>query len=49
MEKKSGTNFLNSHHQPLKITEDICVFGMAATPESKKKMYMEYHPQLIKG
>ena len=47
--KESGTNYLNSHHQPLKITEDICVFGMAATTESKKKMYMEYHPQMIKG
>ena len=29
--KESGTNFLNYHHQPLKITEDICIFGMAAT------------------
>ena len=47
--KESGTNFLNSHHQPLKITEDICIFGMAATTESKKKVYMEYHPQMIKG
>ena len=47
--KESGTNYLNSHHQPLKITEDICVFGMAATTESKKKKYMEYHPQMIKG
>ena len=39
--KESGTNYLNSHHQPLKITEDICVFGMAATTESKKKNVYE--------
>lgn len=48
-QKDSGTNFLNAHHQPLKITEDICVFGYAATTESKKGVYMTYNPQMRQG
>ena len=48
-QKDSGTNFLNAHHQPLKITEDICVFGQAATTESKKGLYLAYNPQMRKG
>lgn len=48
-EKDNGTNFLNAHHQPLKITEDICVFGKAATTESKKGVYLNYNPQMRKG
>lgn len=48
-QKDSGTNFLNAHHQPLKITEDICVFGYAATTESKKGIYLNYNPQMRQG
>ena len=48
-QKDSGSNFLNAHHQPLKITEDICVFGYAATTESKKGVYLAYNPQMRKG
>lgn len=48
-QKESGSNFLNAHHQPLKITEDICVFGYAATTESKKGVYMVYNPQMRQG
>lgn len=48
-QKDSGSNFLNAHHQPLKITEDICVFGYAATTESKKGIYLEYNPQMRQG
>ena len=47
--KDSGTNFLAAHHQPLKITEDICVFGQAAITESKKGVYLAYNPQMRKG
>src|SRR5574344_1125838 len=48
-QKDSGTNFLNAHHQPLKVTEDICVFGKSATTESKTGVYMEYNPQMRSG
>ena len=48
-QKDSGSNFLNAHHQPLKITEDICVFGQWATTESKRGEYLNYNPQMRKG
>lgn len=48
-QKDNGSNFLNAHHQPLKITEDICVFGFAATTESKKGVYLNYNPQMRQG
>lgn len=48
-QKDSGTNFLNAHHQPLKVTEDICVFGQAATTESKRGVYLNYNPQMRQG
>lgn len=46
--KDNGTNFLNSHYQPLKVTEDICVFGTGyVTPASNKKLI--YNPQFSEG
>lgn len=47
-EKDNATNFLNSHFQPMKITEDICVFGTGATSYSKKDN-MIYNPQFEEG
>ena len=47
-EKDNATNFLNSHFQPMKITEDICVFGTGATSYSKKGN-MIYNPQFEEG
>ncbi len=47
-EKDNGTNFMNSHYQPLKITEDICVFGEGATSYSKKGNLI-YNPQMTEG
>jgi site-specific DNA-methyltransferase (adenine-specific) len=47
-EKDNGTNFLNSHYQPLKVTEDICVFGTGATSNSPKGN-MIYNPQFESG
>ena len=47
-EKDNATNFLNSHYQPMKITEDICVFGTGATSYSKNEN-MIYNPQYEKG
>ena len=48
-EKELGTNFLAAHHQPMKITEDICVFGLAAITENKRGVYLDYNPQMRKG
>jgi site-specific DNA-methyltransferase (adenine-specific) len=48
-EKDNGTNFMNSHHQPLKITEDICVFGIGATSYVKSGEYLIYNPQFTDG
>lgn len=43
--KDNGTNFLNSHYQPIKTTEDIAVFGFAAAAPTKG-MSMTYNPQI---
>jgi len=48
-EKDNGTNFLNSKFQPLKITEDICVFGRGATSFVKNGLNMNYNPQFTEG
>jgi site-specific DNA-methyltransferase (adenine-specific) len=48
-EKDNGTNFLNSHYCPLKITEDICVFGDGATSYVKKGENLIYNPQFTEG
>jgi site-specific DNA-methyltransferase (adenine-specific) len=47
-EKDSGTNFLNSHYQPLKITEDICVFGELGCSFNKRGN-LTYNPQFTEG
>ena len=42
--KPTPTGFINAHHQPLKLYEDICVFSKGGTsPPSKTKM--SYNPQ----
>jgi site-specific DNA-methyltransferase (adenine-specific) len=48
-EKDNGTNFLNSKFQPLKITEDICVFGYGATSFVKNGVTIKYNPQFTEG
>lgn len=47
--KENGTNFLNSHYQPLKVTEDIAVFSFAAAAPTSTNSQMEYHPQMGVG
>ena len=47
--KDNATNFLNSKFQPLKITEDICVFGKGATSFVKEGITMKYNPQFTEG
>ena len=48
-EKDNGTNFMNSHYCPLKITEDICVFGNGATSFVKNGENLIYNPQFTEG
>lgn len=48
-EKDNGTNFMNSHYCPLKITEDICVFGTGATSFVKNGENLIYNPQFTEG
>lgn len=48
-EKDNATNFLNSHYQPMKITEDICVFGDGATSYTKNCESLFYNPQFTEG
>ena len=48
-EKDNGTNFMNSHYCPLKITEDICVFGKGATSFVKNGENLIYNPQFTEG
>ncbi len=43
--KDNGTNFLNSHYQPIKITEDIAVFSFASSSPSHS-IAMKYNPQM---
>lgn len=48
-EKDNGTNFLNSHFQPLKVTEDICVFGDGASAYANNSDSVFYNPQFERG
>lgn len=47
--KHSGANFLSSHLQPLKVTEDICVFANGATSYTKSGEHVLYNPQFTEG
>jgi DNA modification methylase len=47
--KENGTNFLNSHYQPIKTTEDICVFGFGSTSPTTNSCHMTYNPQMREG
>lgn len=48
-EKENGTGFLNANHAPLKIHENILVFGKGATSPTKRSVSMTYNPQKTKG
>jgi site-specific DNA-methyltransferase (adenine-specific) len=45
-QKESASNFLNSHYEPLKVTEDICVFSFTSVG-SLSKNKIKYNPQGI--
>jgi site-specific DNA-methyltransferase (adenine-specific) len=42
--KENGTGFINAHHQPLKICEDICVFSKSKSVPSAIQI-VTYNPQ----
>ena len=47
--KGQGANFITSHYQPLRVTEDICVFGKYACSYNKSNTIMKYNPQFSQG
>lgn len=47
--KHSAPNFLTAKTMPLKVTEDICVFGFKPVSYNMKKEYMLYNPQFSQG
>ena len=47
--KEMGTNFMNANYCPLKVTEDICVFGKSPIAFTKEGRRMNYHPIKTKG
>lgn len=47
--KHAGANFITSHYQPLRITEDVCVFGKSACSYNKQNKVMKYNPQFSEG
>lgn len=47
--KHSAPNFLNAKTMPLKVTEDVCVFGFTPVSYNKKGEYMLYNPQFSQG
>mgnify|MGYP003291201953 CR=1 FL=1 len=47
--KGQGANFITSHYQPLRVTEDICVFSKNAASYVKSGETMIYNPQFTQG
>lgn len=48
-EKESGTNFVNANYCPMKVTEDICVFGDGAISYTSDGGKLKYFPQFTEG
>ena len=46
--KNRGGNFVHANYQPLRVSEDILVFGKFATTYSSKAVY-NYRPQMEQG
>lgn len=47
--KGQGANFISSHYQPLRVTEDVCVFSKNAASYVKSGETMIYNPQFTQG
>lgn len=48
-EKENGTNVVCANHQPLRIHEQIFIFGKNAVAYTPKGLYMKYNPQKTEG
>lgn len=48
-EKDNGSNFVHTKFQPMKVHEQILIFGKAATTYTKSGENMVYNPQMTKG
>ena len=48
-EKDNGTNVVAANHQPLRIHEQVFVFGKNAVTYTPRNEYMKYNPQKTSG
>lgn len=48
-EKDNGSNFMHTKYQPMKVHEQVLIFGTAPTTYTKKGNSMKYNPQMTKG
>lgn len=48
-EKSKASNFVHSHHQPLKAHEDIIVFSQSPAAQNSANNYMVFNPQTSPG
>ena len=48
-DKGQGANFITSHYQPLRVHEEISVFGKNACAYTKSGENMKYNPQFTVG
>lgn len=48
-DKGQGANFITSHYQPLRVYEEISVFGKNACAYTKSGRTMKYNPQFSFG
>ena len=48
-EKDNGTNIVAANHQPLRVHEQVFVFGKSAVTFTPRENYMKYIPQKTEG
>ncbi|PAV30301.1 hypothetical protein CIL05_07475 [Virgibacillus profundi] len=48
-EKDNGSNFMHTKYQPMKVHEQVLIFGKSATTYTKKGNNMKYNPQFTEG
>lgn len=48
-EKDNGSNFVHTKYQPMKVHEQVLIFGKSATTYTKNGVNMVYNPQMTEG
>lgn len=48
-EKDNGSNFMHTKYQPMKVHEQVLIFGKSPTTYTKKGNNMTYNPQMTEG